>query len=120
MYLNINNMKELVKFCGGDPTMVEGWIEETKNKTITTIEELKDHPFKTDFGWMFRSDNKDVPYLAKMVRDLYYEERYERHEIIFLNDILDIMDADEYSENERTNIQNDLIKIKFGTMCYDW
>lgn len=120
MYLSTSNMKELVEFCGGDSIMVEEWIKETRNKSITTIEELQEYPFKKDFSSMFRSDNEEIPHLTKMIRELYDRDRYERHEIIFLSDILDIMDEDGYGEDERANIQNDLIKIKFGSMCYDW
>ncbi|MGL4453719.1 MAG: hypothetical protein ACRCX8_06765 [Sarcina sp.] len=112
MKLSKNNLKELVKYCGGDEELVKHWICEVENQEVNTIEELENYPFKKHYVYLITK--KEAPNLYDFIKGSYYE----RYQTIDLEDILDMFyEAEVDNEDE---ISKELIKLKFGSMEYDW
>lgn len=115
-----NNMIDLVSFCGGDTSKIEEWIKQEENREPKTIEELEKYPFKNNYSWVIRKEESAI--LHHLLMDRWYDGN--RYETITLNDILERLEYGleeyDYEQEEVDEIHKELIRMKFGSMVYDW
>lgn len=133
MELNLNQLKEAVAHCGGNPILVEEWIHMMETNPITHLWELQSYIDKMDYSYIIRE--KAAPNLREWLEDVCFE-RYQTIDLDYLLERIadDIMDEDDYVYNKeddklsaaeiveryRPDIAQELIDLKFGSMCYDW
>lgn len=120
MNLDRKGTEELVSFCGGDVGLIDKWIELEKNKEITSIEELENHPLKVDYDDLLSQN--EAPLIRKYFIDSDDFE-WEKNETLTLDTIISELKNPFFVSIEKDDVlalKEELIRLRFGSMLYWW
>lgn len=131
MEFTLEQLEDMVRFCGGHADWVDLYIDRLKNKQVTNLTELSDYHFKKDYDAYVIND-------APNLKEYFYRLDAERYRIYNLDGIIEDLGGeasykhseDDDFDNDMTNeeivdkyfpeIAKELIELKFGSMEYDW
>ncbi|CCL51200.1 TPA: hypothetical protein KR288_002750 [Clostridioides difficile] len=126
---NKNTVNKIIKYCGGNTEKLKDWLKEIENKSISSLEELKEYPLKRNYKFVFSKE--EAPNLDKLIKMKLRDNYLEKCEICSLENLLsmlndEILDLNKEDISYEDNIEwignckEELIKLKVGSICIDW
>lgn len=112
-------VKEIIEYCGGDINKLDEFITNESNKEIKTLADLEKCNTLKNYSSVI--DSKEYPITYKYLIDYV---RWSKHDTVYLDTIIaNIQDNWLWEDGgyiDKDRLVQELIDLKFGSMCYDW